>query len=260
MDILRKELNSIYAGQHLEYEHLDGAVLQCCKEKAASVVSVNNACCVITDASADKCFIYAGILAKILGFSDETDENSLYRELNSSDEDIIYNRIHPEDLVEKRMLEYSFFKYVDQLVDDEKLKYLASCRIRIRGRNGEYIYINNTTQVMRLSPNGRIWLILCCYELAPDQSLSADISPKIINNHTGEIQALRLGEKRNRILTDREKEILRLIQEGKASKQIADVLGISINTVNRHRQNILEKLSVGNSHEAVMAASAMRLL
>jgi DNA-binding CsgD family transcriptional regulator len=61
-------------------------------------------------------------------------------------------------------------------------------------------------------------------------------------------------------LTDREKEILLLIKEGKLSKQIAEILGISIHTVNRHRQNILERLSVGNSVEALTAAISMRLL
>ncbi len=38
---------------------------------------------------------------------------------------------------------------------------------------------------------------------------------------------------------------------GMISKSIAVKLGLSINTVNRHRQNILQKLRVRNSHEAV---------
>ncbi len=62
------------------------------------------------------------------------------------------------------------------------------------------------------------------------------------------------------ILTQREKEVLTLIKAGKLSKEIAELLGISLHTVNRHRQNILEKLSVGNSVEAIMAATVMRLL
>ena len=65
---------------------------------------------------------------------------------------------------------------------------------------------------------------------------------------------------KKQILSAREKEILRLIMDGKPSKQIADLLNISIHTVNRHRQNILEKLSVGNSVEAIMAAKAMKLI
>ena len=58
----------------------------------------------------------------------------------------------------------------------------------------------------------------------------------------------------------REKEILRCIRKGLSSKEIAATLYISVNTVNRHRQNILEKLSVGNSIEACRAAELMKLL
>ncbi|MDE7136286.1 MAG: helix-turn-helix transcriptional regulator, partial [Muribaculaceae bacterium] len=87
-----------------------------------------------------------------------------------------------------------------------------------------------------------------------------DIAPRIINNRTGEIIVLSFGEKKKHVLTDREKEILLLIKDGNPSKKIADILGISIHTVNRHRQNIIEKLSVGNSIEAISAATSMGLL
>ena len=47
-------------------------------------------------------------------------------------------------------------------------------------------------------------------------------------------------------LTDREKEIIRLIAEGLSSQEIADSLFISTHTVNTHRKNILSKLDVKN--------------
>jgi len=45
-------------------------------------------------------------------------------------------------------------------------------------------------------------------------------------------------------LTSREIEILQLIAEGKANKQTADELGISIKTVEKHRQNLMSKLEI----------------
>ncbi|MBP7498932.1 MAG: response regulator transcription factor [Chryseobacterium sp.] len=48
-----------------------------------------------------------------------------------------------------------------------------------------------------------------------------------------------------------------MIQDGKRSKEIAELLFISINTVNRHRQNILEKLRVGNMTEACAMATKL---
>lgn len=61
-------------------------------------------------------------------------------------------------------------------------------------------------------------------------------------------------------LFQKEKEILGLIKKGMSSKNIAATLYISVNTVNRHRQNILEKLSVSYSIKACRAAKAMKLL
>jgi len=46
------------------------------------------------------------------------------------------------------------------------------------------------------------------------------------------------------LLTCREMEVLQLIAEGKANKQIADELHISIKTVEKHRQNLMVKLSI----------------
>jgi DNA-binding NarL/FixJ family response regulator len=52
------------------------------------------------------------------------------------------------------------------------------------------------------------------------------------------------GEEQFDVLTPRELEVLKLIAEAHTSKQIADKLFISIKTVDRHRQNILEKLGM----------------
>jgi len=55
-------------------------------------------------------------------------------------------------------------------------------------------------------------------------------------------------------LTDREKQVLKLIAEGFSSKMIADILSISINTVETHRRHLLEKLEAKNSMELIRKA------
>lgn len=45
-------------------------------------------------------------------------------------------------------------------------------------------------------------------------------------------------------LTSRETEVLQLVAEGKANKQVAGVLGISIKTVEKHRQHVMDKLNI----------------
>jgi DNA-binding NarL/FixJ family response regulator len=52
------------------------------------------------------------------------------------------------------------------------------------------------------------------------------------------------GEEQFDVLTPRELEVLKLIAEAYTSKQIADALFISVKTVDRHRQNILDKLGM----------------
>ncbi|AOT61895.1 MULTISPECIES: response regulator [Streptomyces] len=48
----------------------------------------------------------------------------------------------------------------------------------------------------------------------------------------------------DRVLTAREEEILKLVAEGHSSKDIADMLVISVKTVQRHRANVLQKLGL----------------
>jgi DNA-binding NarL/FixJ family response regulator len=47
-----------------------------------------------------------------------------------------------------------------------------------------------------------------------------------------------------RAITDREEEVLKLVAEGHSSKEIADLLVISVKTVERHRSNLLQKLGL----------------
>jgi len=51
-------------------------------------------------------------------------------------------------------------------------------------------------------------------------------------------------KKRNDLLTSRESEVLQLIAEGKPNKQIAAELCISIKTVEKHRQQVMNKLHI----------------
>lgn len=52
-------------------------------------------------------------------------------------------------------------------------------------------------------------------------------------------------------LTPSEKKILRLIAEGKTSSEIADMVFVSIRTVQKHRSNIIQKLGLDSGQEAI---------
>jgi DNA-binding NarL/FixJ family response regulator len=55
-------------------------------------------------------------------------------------------------------------------------------------------------------------------------------------------------------LSEREREVFQLIAEARSNKEIAEMLGISVATVETHRARILEKLDVHNAAELVLYA------
>ena len=101
-----------------------------------------------------------------------------------------------------------------------------------------------------------LWLALCLYNPLP-----FDIPGKAIVIHSTTGQTWELDDRDDaHILSEREKQVLRLINNGMMSKHIAAALSISINTVSRHRQEILRKLQVRNSIEACRVAKELRMI
>ena len=83
------------------------------------------------------------------------------------------------------------------------------------------------------------------------------ISPLVAEDSMQDWAQMRRGEKHAEAaepLTVRERQILKLIAEGKSSKEIGDVLCISYRTVERHRANIMEKLNVNKTADLVRYA------
>lgn len=66
--------------------------------------------------------------------------------------------------------------------------------------------------------------------------------------------ANRLKGESSLALSERESEVLQLIAEGLAGKEIADRLGLTLNTVNVHRRNIMHKLRIHKETELVRYA------
>ncbi len=63
-----------------------------------------------------------------------------------------------------------------------------------------------------------------------------------------------LKGERQSALTTRELEILQLIVDGKSNKEIADHLGLSVNTISVHRANIMDALGIHKTAELVVYA------
>lgn len=59
---------------------------------------------------------------------------------------------------------------------------------------------------------------------------------------------------RRRVLTSREREVLKLLAEGRTVRSAAGVLGLSVKTVDAHKFNLMRKLGIHNKAELVMWA------
>jgi DNA-binding NarL/FixJ family response regulator len=65
---------------------------------------------------------------------------------------------------------------------------------------------------------------------------------------------------RKRVLTTREREVLKLLAEGRTVRSAADVLGLSMKTVDAHKFNLMRKLGIHNKAELVMWAIQKRVV
>ena len=65
---------------------------------------------------------------------------------------------------------------------------------------------------------------------------------------------------RYELLTERERQVFRLVAEGRLNKQIADVVGSSLRTVKSHRARVMEKMQASNAADLVRAADELSRL
>jgi len=82
--------------------------------------------------------------------------------------------------------------------------------------------------------------------LAGKRYLSPDISEKVIDGYLEGKKGLEIKSSWG-TLTEREKEILKLIAEGYKNREVADYLCISLKTTEKHRSNLMKKLNIHNA-------------
>jgi two-component system response regulator NreC len=82
------------------------------------------------------------------------------------------------------------------------------------------------------------------------------ISSKIMGTVIGDYRKFLLqdNESPDVLLTEREREVLQLIAEGKNTKQIASDLSVSVKTIETHRQNLMHKLDIYSVQDLVKYA------
>lgn len=164
--------------------------------------------------------------------------------------DLLEERIHPDDRMQLTECQIEHGQFIYSLPPEERNDYRQIFQFRMLNARQQYINVSSRQQVIETDRNGKAWIIMGVMDILPDQTPIERIKRTVVNRKTGEMLPT-CTVSPDKQLSNREKEILRLIRQGFLSKEIAHQLGVSIYTVNNHRKNILSKLDANNIMEAI---------
>lgn len=251
MDIA-KRLNNELLNQTFTHERQCLEELNKCKQLAQGYANIENALAVLSDMHTNNSHIYYGGFAQTLGLSPTTEE----QHIGSIWEEDILKRIHPDDLYSKCLLELRYFHFIKHLPRSKRGDYYLMEKLRMKDTHGGYLPVCHRMFYIIFPSEATARFALCLYT---PLSFEVPSNGCVVHTTTGRLMELERSND-SRILSEREKQVLRLIDKGMMSKHIADKLSISINTVSRHRQEILNKLKVKNSIEACRVAKDLRII
>ena len=82
---------------------------------------------------------------------------------------------------------------------------------------------------------------------------SPAVTSVLVDDYLRQMQSRGLTDSYH-LLTDREKEVLQLLAEGRTNKEVASLLQVGLSTVETHRANLMQKLNLHNTAEIVLYA------
>lgn len=249
---IREELSLEFSRQHKNDEMTNDAVLERFVRIAEGYAEVESVLAVLSDINANKSCVVHGRFSDIV----DIDKERCSGWIPSIWEDDIFKAINSDDLEMKMLHELLFFHYISRLSKSRRFNQCLMQRLRMRSRNGEWVETLHRLYYIPAQDSKTIRYALCLYG-AMTTNLKANTI--VVDTLTGQTTELNpsVGMK---ILSPQETSVLKLIDEGNRSKGIADILGISLHTVSRHRQNIIAKLKVRNSAEACKIARNLSIL
>ncbi len=242
----RPRLDKLLKNQTLQSDYND---FQSLLSYAESIVKIENVIAVVSDIKNNTSNIFAGKFGAILGIENYRHEHSIW-------EKTILNLMPESEREEKYLAELRFFHFLRRVPRHVKADFYMASKLRIKTLKGEYINILHRMYYVYSPDSGSIRFAVCLYGC-----LALDFVGKsvVVNSITGTFEEL-TSAKDISILSKRELQILKLIDFGKKSAEIAELLSISKNTVSRHRQEILAKLQVKNSIEACKIARTIGII
>jgi len=248
-----KELNDELLFQPFDQIKNSQKLLNQAIEIAKMYAKVEGCVCVLSDLKENKNHFFYGKGATEMGL----DISDSKIKQDGIWEEEIFRKIHPDDLMMKYLTELIFFQFLKNNSLINKDDFYVKSSLRMKNKHHSWSQINH--RMYYLFNTDIVWLALCLYQIGSAKDPATPFKADIINKCTGEILDLQ-PENKSLCLSKREKEVLGLIQLGKTTKEIAITLFISVHTVSRHKQNIMEKLNVNTSFKAFTKAKKLGIL
>ena len=216
---------------------------------AESIVAVENCIAVVSRLADNSSRIIAGRFADAINLGAYDREDSTWEER-------ILSLMSEDERRDKFISELRFFHYLRKIVPARRPDYYLCSRLRFNIGGGRTVDVGHRMYYVYDGANTGIAAAICLYG-----PLTFGFSAKscVVNSVTGICEELSHSADGS-VLSPRECQVLGLIDAGRKSREIAEMLNISIHTVNRHRQSILERLNVKNSHEACRIAKSMSMI
>ncbi len=167
-----------------------------------------------------------------------------------------WSRIHPVDLEQWLIALNDLMNFTINEISVEDRKQMSyTWNYRFKNSRNEYVNIIQNTTPLEFDVNNKPIIGLAHYTVL-NSKIKMDVcaTAKLLNTKN-EYETRYFNNFSQKLLTDgitnRERDIIRLLVLNYSSKEIADKLFISSNTVDTHRRNILKKLSISTTGELV---------
>jgi DNA-binding CsgD family transcriptional regulator len=167
-------------------------------------------------------------------------------------------KLHPDDRSWFLAIGDSIVDFFSHLPIERLMKYKVRYDVRFMKKNGEYARILYQGILLEHDENGRFLRTLSVHtditylkqEGKPVLSfIGMDGEPSY-----RDVISKNVFIESKEDLTRREKQVLKLLIEGKLSKEISSILKISKQTVDTHRKNMLHKKDLSNTSELIAKA------
>lgn len=241
-----KKLNQLLKTQSFNGGTIDVSQLL---DYAKNISQIENVTVVVSDMRCGISRIFPGKFGIVLGVSNYVEENSIW-------EKAILNLMTEKQREEKYLAELRFFNFLRHVPRHVRPDYYLVSKLRMKAATGDTIDVIHRMYYIYADDSETVTHALCLYGRPTFDFIGKN---RIVNSFTGVSEELTASGDSS-ILSRREKQVLTLIDSGKRSYEIADILSISKNTVSRHRQQILAKLQVKNSMEACRIAKTMKII